>query len=426
MLKNQQHSLKFSKYSGEISLIVVTLTYLVAVSQRSSLGVAAIEAAHRFEVNAATLSALGVVQLAVYALMQVPVGVLLDKFGAKASLVFGALVMFCGQLIVAFGSTFDIAVVGRMLVGFGDAFTFIALIRIINSWFSGTRASLYQQLSANLGQLGQVLSAIPFHFLLQSVGWTPAFATLATLSLLVCLLSLAFISEGITHHRGALTFRSALRQIAVNLKDPATQMAFWVHFTLQSSGSSFILLWGFPFLVKAQHLPPEQASFLLTSFVFIGFIAGPIIVTLGGKHPDKRSNLVFGIAALILGAWIYVVTCPQNSPFWVLLIFVLVIAIGGPASMMAFDYSRRYVPMARIGSANGIINMGGFIAAFSLMFLVGLGLDASLTLGISKTAYSLDSFRFAFIAEIIVTTIGLLAFATAGTRLKRQLAMSGE
>lgn len=413
-------NLRFGRYTGEISLITVAITYLVAVAQRSSLGVAAIEASDRFGVNAAMLSSLGVVQLAVYAAMQVPAGVFLDRFGPKISLVFGALVMFAGQIIVALSVDFGVAVSGRMLVGFGDAFTFISLIRIVNSWFSGTRASLFQQLAANLGQLGQVLSAVPFHFLLQQIGWTPAFAVLASLSLLVCLASIGFTSEG-ARHQSQVNLAAAAKQVRLNLLDSATRVGFWVHFTLQSSGSSFILLWGFPFLVRAEGLDPDQASLILTAFVFIGFVVGPVFGTIGGKFPNRRSNIVIIVALAILGAWLVLILTTQPLPFWVLLCLVLVIASGGPASMMAFDYSRRFVPMNRIGSANGIINMGGFVAAFLIMFLVGVGLDVSLDLKFSSSAFSLDAFRFGFIAEIAVLAVGLFFFMGARRRLRREL-----
>ena len=415
--------LRFGRYTGELSLAVVTITYLVAVAQRSSLGVAAIEASNRFDVNAAALSSLGVVQLAVYAAMQVPVGILLDRYGPKRTLVLGALIMFVGQGVVAFSSEFPLAVVGRMLVGFGDAFTFISLIRVVNSWFSGTRASLFQQLAANIGQLGQVMSAIPFHFMLQQIGWSPAFAILASLSLLVCLLSVAFVSEGVVIH-SKLSLASSVAQVRVNLRDSATRVGFWVHFTLQSSGSSFILLWGFPFLVRAEGLPPYLASMILTSFVFVGFVVGPIFGAVGGRYPNRRSNIVIAAALAIIGAWLLIVSYASPMPFWALLAAVLIIASGGPASMMAFDYSRRFIPMERIGSANGIINMGGFIAAFCIMLLVGLGLDASVRWNLSDEVFSLDGFRFAFLAEIIVTSLGLFGFVQSRRRLRNDLRVS--
>ncbi len=405
---------------GAITLGVATFAYFVAVIQRSSMGVAALDARDRFDVNAATLSALGVAQLVVYAAMQIPVGMLLDRFGSKVNLAFGAGVMFLGQLVVSTSGEFAFAVAGRMLVGFGDAFTFIALVRVVNIWFKGTKASLLQQLAANVGQLGQVLSAMSFHAVLEAVGWGPAFAYISFGSLLAAFLVLAFVSEkqqGVS----AVPSSKLIHKVRQNLRDPAVWSGFWVHFTLQSSGSSFILLWGFPFLVSAQGLPASQASSILTAFVFIGFLVGPIFGSLGGRYPYRRSNLVITMAGAIVFAWTVLISYAGPSPYWLLLACVLVIAAGGPASMMAFDYIRSFVPSDRASSASGFVNMGGFVAAFSLMFLVGFGLDAAVRLGVARSAFSIDAFRLGFIAEILVTIGGLVCFVLSRNRLRTRL-----
>lgn len=408
-----------SKHSGAISLIFATVAYFVAVVQRSSMGVAALDAKDRFEVNAATLSALGVAQLVVYAAMQIPVGMLLDRFGSRANLAFGAVVMFAGQVVVSGSEDFAIAVMGRMLVGFGDAFTFIALVRLVSVWFRGTKASLLQQIAANVGQLGQVLSAVSFHSALATFGWRPAFGFIAFCSLATALLVLAFVSE--KEKQSAHNSGGYLRMLVANLRDPAVWTGFWVHFALQSSGSSFILFWGFPFMVSAQELSNDQASGILTAFVFVGFLVGPIFGTLGGRYPYRRSNLVIGMGTLILIAWSLLVLPTTTSPYWMILLCVLIIAAGGPASMMAFDYVRTFVPAERASSASGLVNMGGFVAAFSLMFLVGSGLDLSVTMNIASTAFSLEAFRFAFLSELFVTTAGLVMFFLNRNRLRMRL-----
>lgn len=384
------------------------------------MGVAALDARDKFDVNAATLSALGVAQLVIYAAMQIPVGMLLDRFGSKVNLAFGAVVMFFGQLVVSTSDDFAFAVAGRMLVGFGDAFTFIALVRVVNVWFKGTKASLLQQLAANLGQIGQVLSATSFHALLEAVGWGPAFAYASFGSLLAAILVLAFVFE--KQKNDTTAHGTKIRQkVSQNVRDPAVWTGFWVHFTLQSSGSSFILLWGFPFLVSAQGLPAAQASAILTAFVFIGFLVGPIFGSLGGRYPYRRSNLVITMAGAIILAWIVLIAPGSASPFWLLLACVLVIASGGPASMMAFDYIRSFVPSERASSASGLVNMGGFVAAFSLMFLVGSGLDAAVRLGFAESVFSLNAFRFGLVAEILVTVGGLVCFVVSRNRLRTKL-----
>ncbi len=104
------------------------------MTQRSSLGVATLIASERFDTNAQQLATLAVFQLIVYAGMQIPVGILLDRFGAKILLTVGALIMAVGQIVLAFAPVLSFAVVGRMLVGMGDSFTFISMIAMINGW----------------------------------------------------------------------------------------------------------------------------------------------------------------------------------------------------------------------------------------------------------------------------------------------------
>ncbi|MFM6940305.1 MAG: MFS transporter, partial [Rhodoluna sp.] len=149
--------------------------YFVSVLERSSMGVASLNAAERFHVGAAALSSLAVAQLVVYAAMQIPTGLLLDRFGARSLIVAGSLLTGSGNLVVAIAPQMSLAVIGRMTVGLGDALVFVSMIRLINGWVPGTRATRYTQLFANIGQLGQIASAVPFAYLLGFAGWTPAF-----------------------------------------------------------------------------------------------------------------------------------------------------------------------------------------------------------------------------------------------------------
>jgi len=136
--------------------------YLVAIMQRGSLGVAGVEATERFDIAAVALSTLAVVQLAVYAGLQVPVGVIIDRIGPRSLIIFGATLMTLGQSTLAVSETLPVAIIGRVLVGAGDAMTFISAIRLLSVWFSGARLPVVSQLLGTLGQTGQLLSIFPF------------------------------------------------------------------------------------------------------------------------------------------------------------------------------------------------------------------------------------------------------------------------
>jgi MFS family permease len=376
------------------------------------MGVASLAAAVRFDTGAAALSSLAAAQLAIYAAMQIPAGMALDRFGAKKLIVFGSFMTGTGNLIVAFADHLPLAVSGRMIVGFGDAFVFISMIRLINGWVSGPKATRYTQLFANFGQLGQIFSAIPFAYLLGVSGWAPAFIIASSLGFIAACLAIACIKDEPGAIRTSGTVKDALSQFRDNLADPHTRKAFWVHFTLQSSGSVFILLWGYSFLVEAENVPKPLASGLLSSFVLVGFIVGPVLSHLCVRYPERRNRIVTAVYGIIAGAWLLVLLTPGQNPTWQLVILVLAVGIGGPASMAAFDYSRTSIPKHRLGSSNGIINSGGFISTFVCMLLIGVALDLIKASGlfVGTDLYSLAAFKLAFPLQLLVMSIGILMF----------------
>ena len=128
--------------------------YLLAVFHRSSLGVAGLLAAERFEIEATALAFFTVLQLVVYAGMQIPVGVLLDRFGSRAMLLAGLVLMTPGQLAFAFATTFPVGVAARALLGAGDAMVFVSVIRLVAAWFRSAQAPFATQMTGQVGPAG--------------------------------------------------------------------------------------------------------------------------------------------------------------------------------------------------------------------------------------------------------------------------------
>jgi len=121
---------------------------------------------------------------------------------------------------------------------------------------------------------------------------------------------------------------------------------------------------------------------------------------------------VSAVFALMSLAWVIISVTPGVNPTWQILLLVLSIGIGGPASMIAFDYSRTSIPKFRLGSSNGIINSGGFVATFATMFLVGVALDLIQRFDLTgdSSLYSLASFKLAFPIQVAVMTLGIAMF----------------
>ncbi|MEY2946322.1 MAG: hypothetical protein RL243_1099 [Actinomycetota bacterium] len=392
------------------------------------MGIASLVATDRFHTTAEQLSTLAVAQLIVYAAMQIPVGLLLDRYGARVLLSIGALSMAAGQYTVAFAPSLSVAVVGRMLVGFGDAFTFISMIRLINGWYSGKRASQLQQWLGNGGQIGQIVSAIPFAYLLHLEGWTASFGVWATIALILGVASWILIADEpnpVKHQKLNLGERLGLLRESVRLS--STRMAFWVHFCTQSSTTVIVLLWGVPFLEQAEGLSKATVTAILSSFVIIGFVFGLIFGQLCAHRPQWRRAALTTTALLMLSSWVALLVVPGQAPLWLIVLWLVFTSMNAPASMVAFDYTRQYVPKNELGAANGFVNIGGFVATFSMMFIIGVILDAFYAAA-GKAAgmalYSLSGFRLAFISVVVVIGFGLIMYLW-NERKTRKIELSG-
>ena len=164
---------------------VALSVYILAVFHRSSLGVAGLLAAERFHIAATQLAFFTVLQLLVYAGMQIPVGLLLDRYGAKRMLLTGLVLMTAGQLAFAFATSFATAVPARAVLGAGDAMVFVSVLRLVTAWFLVRQAPMVTQLTGQLGQLGAIAAAGPLALALDRLGWTRTFAMASSVGLVL-------------------------------------------------------------------------------------------------------------------------------------------------------------------------------------------------------------------------------------------------
>jgi MFS family permease len=401
------------------------LAYAVAVFHRASLGVAGVEAQERFSAGASAVSLFLVLQLAVYAGLQVPVGVALDRFGSRRMILAGALTMAAGQLVLALATDVPTAIAARVLVGAGDAMTFISVLRVIGLWFPGGTVPLMTQLTGILGQVGSIAAAYPLVALLHGTSWQTTFLGASATGVVVALLVLVALRDAPDGAEPArVTGLGGLRgNLVATWREPGTRLGLYTHLVTQFSATVFALLWGYPFLVLGQGLSPAVAAALLTLLVLVGMGVGPLLGRLCGHWPWRRSDLVFGILALTAAMWTVVLLWPGRAPLPLLVLLVVVLGTNGPGSMIGFDYARTENPAERMGSASGVVNVGGFVASLLTVLAVGVVLDL-LTPGAS-TAYDLDAFRAAFAVQYVFWAIGLVGVLRHRRALRARLARDG-
>ncbi|GAA6524800.1 MFS transporter [Intrasporangium sp. DVR] len=381
--------------------------YVLAVFHRTSLGVAGLQAAERFGISSAELSTFTIVQVFVYAAMQLPVGALLDRFGSKRLLGVGLTLVTVAQLAFAFVDSFAAALACRVLLGMGDSMVFIAVLRLAALWFSPRRTPMVTQLTGLLGQLGALAAAGPLAAALNTFGWTPSYAVAASLGVVTGVILVAIVKDSpyADQHREELRLAALARTLRQAWLVPGTRLGLWTHFTSQFAANMFTMLWGFPFLVSGQGLSAQTASILLMTMTATSMATSPLVGTLVMRYPFSRSTLVMWIVVAGMAAWAAVLVWPGRAPLWLLAVLVVTIAVGGPGSMIGFDMARTFNPPTRLGSASGIVNTGGFIATLTAVALVGVVLDRVAPAG--PSTWDTDAFRAAMAIQFPVWALGL-------------------
>jgi MFS family permease len=382
------------------------VVYIAAVFHRTSLGVAGLEAADRFHVGPAALGTFTVLQIGVYALMQIPTGLLVDHFGPRKVLTVAAALMGLGQLLFAFADSYPLGLLARVVLGIGDAMTFVSVLRLVAAHFSVRRYAGLASFTGALGGVGNLVATVPLALLLDNVGWTVTFgvagAATAAYAILLALRLRDRPAGTPAPARQSPSMRAVLAEVSRSWRVAGTRLGFWVHFSTMFAPAVLGLLWGFPYLVQAQGLAAGAAGTVLGVLVVGVLVGGPSVGVVISRRPEWRMPFVVSYLTGALVIWAVLLGWPGGHvPLAMLIAGFGWLSIGGPASSIAFALARDYNPVRRVGTATGVVNVGGFVAITISALAIGLLLDFAGPLG------SANAFRIAFLSVAVLMVLGM-------------------
>ena len=402
--------------------LIAATVYLLAVLHRTSLGVAGLQAEHRFAITPAQLSVFIFLQLGVYAAMQIPTGVLVDRYGPRRLLVTAALLMGSAQLLFAFAPAYPAALAARALLGCGDALTFVSVLRYTAAHFSPRRYPVLVALTGMVGTAGNVIATLPLAILLQHAGWSPGFGSVAGLSLVAGAAVWWLLPDAnpaprplrdVAEVRAGL--RSVAHRVAAAWALPGTRLGFWVHFACMSSATAFGVLWGDEYLIKGVGFSSAAAGGVLMAGVLAAAAVSPVFGAVIGRRPILRVPIALAACASTIAGWTVLVTAFGDHPPRALVVVIFVVMmLGGPASMAAFALARDYNGARTLGTASGVVNVGGFLATVVVALGIGWALDA-------QGGVTPHTLRIAVLVAVGVQAFGTLRVAVW---LRRQRAHS--
>ena len=265
------------------AIALTCCAFFISFFHRVSTGSIAGDLQHEFAIGAAALGTLGATYFYVYALMQVPSGVLADTLGPRVTLALGMLIAGVGSIAYGLAGSFVTAAIARTLAGLGVSVVFVCMLKLCANWFHEQRFATAVGAANVAGIAGALAATAPLAWLITVVSWRSVFVTVGILSLMLALAMWLFVRETpVARSTGAITvdWRRALAQVAAN---PATWPPFWVNVGISGAYMTFIGLWAAPFLVHAHGLTPVAAG-RCTALTLIAFaVCAPLVGWLSGS-----------------------------------------------------------------------------------------------------------------------------------------------
>lgn len=316
---NNANSIDTSKNIKEslLSWIIWSLSclfYFYEFLLQVSPGIMQTELIQAFNISAQGFGLFGGVYFYSYAGMQVPAGILLDKFGPHKLITMATLICALATLAFAHTNNFTMALIARFCIGFGSAFAVIGTMKFAANWFPAKRFALLTGIMVAIGMSGAIGGEKPLATFIHTYGWRHSFSLLGICGVFLAA-ALFFIgkdspSNQTTSNEKSSFISSALESMA-GLKKVIVNLQVWL--VALYGGLVFMAtpvfcgLWGVPFLITKYHIHPEKAA-SLASMVFVGWIIGsPAWGLISDKMSRRKTPMVIGsiVAFICLSAVIY-------------------------------------------------------------------------------------------------------------------------
>lgn len=359
------------------------LLYLIGFYQRVAPAVMTDRLMDEFAIGAAELGNLSAFYFYSYVLMQIPTGIIADRWGPRRLLTAGAALAAAGSLLFAGAPDFWWASAGRLLIGASVAVAFVSMLKLATHWFAPNRFALASGLALLCGVAGGVMAGVPLRFLIEAWGWRPVMFASAALTgaLAVAIwlqvrddpLDLGYRSHAPTAADGAPAPRSSILH---GMREVLAYRNIWILLItpigIAGAVLTFAGLWGVPYLRQVHGLETKRAAAITSLLLIAWAVGGPLLGTLSERLGRRRPLYVATTLAALVG-WTIIIFLP--IPVWLMVVILLCTGFCSGNLIIGFAFAKESVPVRLMGTAAGICNMGPLLGGMLLQPAVGWMLD---------------------------------------------------
>ena len=395
-------------------------SFVLSFFHRTAPAAIAGELTRAFDISSTVLGTLAATYFYVYTVLQIPVGVLADTLGPRRILAAGSAIAAAGSLLFALAPAWEVAAVGRTLVGIGVSVAFISILKLSAVWFTPQRFATLAGVTMFAGNLGAVVAGAPLAWIVTLTSWRAVFVALAILSGLLAVATWLRVRDR-PEELGYAPVNAAapavgevpwLTAVMGVLANPATWPPFIVNFGVGGSFLAFAGLWAVPYLQQVHGMPrvlaAQHSSLLLLGVAFGSMAIGMISDRLGSRLGVMRAAVVLYTLSWL--PWILHV----QWPVWASLAWFLLMGLLIPGFTLSWTIAKEANPPQYSGIATSVVNTGIFLGAGILQPLVGWVLDLGKATG--DTAAAWDRALFVLAGAALLALLATLVPTRSAAR----------
>jgi len=357
-----------------------------------------------FAVGGAVLGNLSALYFYGYAGMQIPVGLLLDRFGPRRLMTAAAGLVAVTCLLFASSQGLVGASATRFLIGVGCAFSLVGAMAVAGQWFPRERFALLGGLAMMFGMAGGVFGQAPLRMAVDASGWRTTMVSVGLMGFVLMAAAWFLVRDRRRGSGGVGAALHGLRRVAGNRETWLNAIA-----GLGATGPllAFAGLWGVPYLQAVYGVDRVTAG-AVTSVTFIGWgVGAPLIGWLSDRLGNRRKPFIAGLT--LSASSLFTVLYVPGIPLWAVGVLCFGIGFGGSAQIVGFALVREHNPPQYSGTAIGMVNalVTGAGALFQPM--VGILLDANWdgVLLDGARVYAIDAYKEAFSVLVVGCMVGI-------------------
>lgn len=403
-----------------VALIAALMgTHVMSQFLRNSIGVIAPNLAQDIGLGAAGIGLLSSAFFLSFAAAQIPVGIAIDHYGPRRVMSFSAVIMVLGVSVFAFGTTAEMLVLGRVLMGLGCSSFFMGPLVVYSRWFSPDRFSTLTGLQLSVSGLGMMAATAPLAYGTATIGWRASFLIIAALGAALGVIMFFVVRDdppGRTPLARTDSLAHSMRGLAQVVRVPSLVPVFLMNAFSYSAIVTVLGLWAGPYLSHIYGYDIEaRGNFLFVlAFVYVSatMLWGP---TDRLFRSYKKPVIIGALATVALLAWLAVVGQPEPSA---LIVWFVLLGLAAGFSPVLTAHNRALFPAALLGRGLTLMNLGTMGGVFVMQAVTGavVGLfDAP------GGVYPLDAYRAAYALEALLLGLATVLYLRAWDPRKSSL-----